>query len=291
MMGKPIGYKGVFACALLSFLLVVASGQERAHAQDDVVVRQEKIQDNFPEQEISSSSMSVGNGKREAVDVPVISWRDMPFQTVKKQGLDYSCGSAALSTLLTYVYDTKTSEGAVFKAMFDGGDQDNIRREGFSLLDMSKYLNSRGFKAVGYKVNLDTMEKNKVPFIALINDNGYNHFVVVKSIKGQHLLVGDPNKGNVIHYRASFEKAWNGIALVVTNRAKAAHAFFDKDSEWRYAHRLADPAETDYAGLDSTVLQPIPWQIAPMNTDLLGSLNIPTADLVQHFSSGIGGVP
>ena len=298
---RTIKTAGPSLCLLAAFLLVSMVGATDVNAANAVIVKQESttqqraVLESFPEQESHASTTSVGNGKRETLDVPVISWRDLPFQTVKKQGLDYSCGSAAISTLLTYVYDKKTSEGSIFKAMFDAGDQDKIRQEGFSLLDMSRYLNSRGFKTTGFKASLSVIEKNKVPFIALINDNGYNHFVVVKSIKGRHLLVGDPNKGNVIYPRTKFEAAWNGIALVVTNHAKKASKFFDSEREWRYARRIVDPNGADYAGIDNTALSPLQWQIVPSTVDILSTANQATSNVLQQLGSGnltgAGGVP
>jgi predicted double-glycine peptidase len=269
---------------LLVLMAMLFGGGERAFAELQTdAVNQEIVFDKFPEQEMALSSTNVVNGERETLDVPVVSWRDMPFQTVKKQALDYSCGSAALSTLLTHVYGDKTSEGAIFKAMFDQGDQVRIRKEGFSLLDMSKYLNAKGYKAVGYKVGLDSLAKSKAPFVALINDNGYNHFVVVKSIKGPHILVGDPNKGNVIHERSRFEKIWNGIALVVVNNAQKGRKIFENDKEWRLARVVVDPSNADYPGIDGNVLPSHQWQISPMTTDLLSSVNFDSL-------SGIGGV-
>ena len=273
-------------CALGALISPIGLSPAAYAAQGaGVVVQQETttVPETFPEQEITLSSTSAGNGERESVDVPVISWRDMPFQTVKKQALDYSCGSAALSTLLTYVYGNKTAEGAVFKAMFDSGDQKKIQREGFSLLDMSNYLNSRGYKSTGYKVGLESVEKNKIPFIALINDAGYNHFVVVKSVKGPYVLVGDPNKGNVIHPRKSFETMWNGIALVVTNNARKARSVFDNEREWKLARVIARPNESDYAGIDTNVLPSMPWQVAPSSTDLLSSIDVTSL-------TGVGGI-
>lgn len=276
----------VLTLCTLSVLILSNGISSPAFAESgkSVVVQEETtILDHFPEQENTLSSTAAVNGERETVDVPVISWRDLPFQTVKKQALDYSCGSAAVSTLLTYVYGNKTAEGAVFKAMFEAGDQEKIKREGFSLLDMSNYLNSQGHKAIGYKVSLEAIEKNKVPFIALINDSGYNHFVVVKSIKGPHVLIGDPNKGNVIHARRSFEKMWNGIALVVTNSARKARNVFENDKEWKFARVLTSPAEADYPGIDTTALPFTQWQIAPSRVDLLSSID-PTS------ITGLGGI-
>jgi predicted double-glycine peptidase len=157
--------------------------------------------------------------------------------------------------------------------MFEAGDQDRIRREGFSLLDMSNYLNARGFRATGYRIGFDIIEKIKAPFIALVNHDGYNHFVVVKSIAGPSVLVGDPNRGNVVYDRERFAGMWNGISLIVTNHAQAARALFDSRKEWTYAHARALPSLGERPGMDSTGLAFSNWQIVPAGTDIVSSIN------------------
>src|SRR5262249_12007722 len=107
--------------------------------------------------------------------VHVVSMREARFQTIILQKYDYSCGSAALASLLTYHYGRPTTEETVFKAMFDTGDQAKIQREGFSLLDMKVHLARQGLTADGFKITLDRLEKLGVPVIPLINTGGYRH--------------------------------------------------------------------------------------------------------------------
>src|SRR5262249_35738456 len=82
----------------------------------------------------------------------VKSYAEIPFQTVIHQKYDYSCGSAALATLLKYHYAVNTDEAATFKQMYAVGDQASIRKLGFSLLDMKRYLESLGYVADGFRV-------------------------------------------------------------------------------------------------------------------------------------------
>src|SRR4029077_10081261 len=61
---------------------------------------------------------------------------DSRFKNVVRQHYDFSCGSAAVATLLTYNYGHPVEEMNVLNAMYEAGDKAKIRREGFSLLDM-----------------------------------------------------------------------------------------------------------------------------------------------------------
>ena len=164
------------------------------------------------------------------VSLGVVSWRDIPFRTVVRQQHDYSCGSAALATLLTYHYQRPTTEAQVFTAMYAAGDQAQIRRLGFSMLDMKGYLEARRLRADGFRVSLAQIERTGLPVIALIRLGRYNHFVVVKGVSGGHVLVGDPAAGLRVYPAADFESVWNGIAFAVSGAS--ARPVFNEASEW-----------------------------------------------------------
>ena len=88
----------------------------------------------------------------------VMTWWDIPFRSVVRQRYDFSCGSAALATLLTYHYDAPTSEAMPFRAMWEKGDREEIRKVGFSMLDMKRYVESLGMRARGYRVAPEKVE-------------------------------------------------------------------------------------------------------------------------------------
>src|SRR4051794_6409634 len=79
------------------------------------------------------------------VRMPVNSLKQARTARTQIQKYDFSCGSAALATLLTHHYDYPVTEEVVFKSMYENGDQAKIHKEGFSLLDMKRFLESQGF--------------------------------------------------------------------------------------------------------------------------------------------------
>ncbi|WP_313004856.1 C39 family peptidase [Brevundimonas sp.] len=161
--------------------------------------------------------------------VSVVSYRDIPFRTVVRQRYDFSCGSAALATLLRYHYDREVGEEQIFRAMYAAGDQDTIRRVGFSLLDMKNYLEAHGFNADGYRLTLDNLASMEKPAIVMIDTAGYKHFVIFKGADAGRVLIGDPALGLKIYTSAEFTSMWNGIAFVVR---EPADNFNDK-AEWK----------------------------------------------------------
>lgn len=162
---------------------------------------------------------------------PIDSIRELAFSRTVRQQYDFSCGSAAVATLLTYQYGDAVSEHDVFQAMWEQGDQEKIRTEGFSLLDIKQYLDMRGYEANGYEVPLETLIENAVPAIMLISDHGYNHFVVVKGINADRVLLGDPSRGARVMLLDRFEELLvTPVVFVVTNRREAA--VFNGRTDW-----------------------------------------------------------
>lgn len=176
--------------------------------------------------------------------VPVQSVEDRRFATVIRQQYDFSCGSAALATLLHHHYGSPQGEAQVFRGMWAEGDRAQIRRLGFSLLDMKRYLATLGYQADGFEVTLDEVAKAGVPGIALINLNGYRHFVVVKGVSRDEVLVGDPSLGLKPMPAADFSKAWNGVYFALGNDLKRARSNFNRDAQWANFSRA--PVREDF---------------------------------------------
>jgi predicted double-glycine peptidase len=231
--------------------------------------------------------VTIDNGvKNESMNVGVVSWRDLPFQTVRHQAFDYSCGSAAVATLMTYTYNTPTTEEEVFEDMFAHGNKDKIRREGFSMLDMARYLNEHGLDAKGFKLDEKTIMAKHMPIIALVNNKGYNHFVVVKGARGNNFVVGDPNTGNTQYSPQEFSKIWNGIALVVVNKASVAREAFTDEKEWRYVHPHGPVGDGNDTWNDLAQLDAMNWQLNPGISDML-----PITQIGTVASGASGGTP
>jgi predicted double-glycine peptidase len=164
--------------------------------------------------------------------VRVMSWWEIPFRSVIRQKYDYSCGSAAVATLLTYHYRLRTPEQFAFERMWEAGDQAIIRKSGFSMLDMKNLLSDIGYRAEGVRISIDEIGARKLPAIVLLNLNGYKHFVVVKGVRSGTVLVGDPMLGLSQYSKADFAKVWNGIALAVLVPPKPAAPAFNLASDW-----------------------------------------------------------
>lgn len=167
-----------------------------------------------------------------AFNLQAKSLQEMRWDSVVRQKYDFSCGSAAVATLLTYHYNQPTLEEDVFQEMVKRGDRDKIQKLGFSMLDMKRYLDARGFRSDGFKITLDTLIKVGMPGITLLNTQGYKHFVVVKGLDANHVLIADPAVGSIVVPRAHFESIWNGSILGARSYVNVAKENFNSDRDW-----------------------------------------------------------
>jgi predicted double-glycine peptidase len=162
----------------------------------------------------------------------VESFIERRYRGVVRQKYDFSCGSAALATLLRFHYGRDVDEEAVFRGMWRNGDRAQIRKVGFSLLDMKSYLEAHGLAADGFKVDLDKIRQVGLPGIALVTVDSYRHFVVVKGVSAGHVLIGDPALGMRMVPRDEFIRVWNGAYFIINHEQAAGKASFNRTSQW-----------------------------------------------------------
>ena len=120
--------------------------------------------------EAGSTSVRIAGG---LLSIPVISIREAKFKSVIQQQFDYSCGSAALATLLSFHYARPTTEAKTFEKMFEVGDQDAIRKSGFSLLDMKNYLETVDVRPDGFRISLDALSDAGIHGVAPLDTGRY----------------------------------------------------------------------------------------------------------------------
>jgi predicted double-glycine peptidase len=202
---------------------------------------------------VQAATLSLSGINGGSYALQVTSLKEARFKTTRQQQFDFSCGSAALATLLTYHYDTPVTEKAVFEAMFANGDQEKIKREGFSLLDIKSYLKTLDFQADGFELPLSKLAESKLPAMVLVVDKGYHHFVVVKGLRDGRILVGDPSSGTRAVSLENFETLWQNKLLFVIHN-KQSQAKFNQTADWQVAPRAPLQAMVNHSNPFSATL-------------------------------------
>lgn len=136
-----------------------------------------------------------------------------------KQQFDYSCGSAALATLLNYYLGENLTEKQIIAGLYEYGDKTQIERlKAFSLLDMKRFVEKLGYYGTGYRADIEDLRTMGKPCIVPMEIYGYQHFVVFRGIVQDHVFVADPFMGDVSFPLDQFRKMWHrNVAFVVTD--------------------------------------------------------------------------
>jgi predicted double-glycine peptidase len=134
-------------------------------------------------------------------------------QNVVIQNWDLSCGAAALATILNFQHGDPVSEreiatGLMSRAEYVENPMLVNLRQGFSLLDLKRFVDARGYTGIGLGQMTFEHLVARAPMIVPINTHGYQHFVVFRGALGNRVLLADPAFGNRTLLRSAFENAW-----------------------------------------------------------------------------------
>ena len=142
------------------------------------------------------------------------------FRGIVRQAYDYSCGSAALTTLLNGYVGTQLTEQQTMNGLLKFGETEKIiERRSFSLLDMKRFIAAVGLESGGYKGEFSDLVKQGQPAIVPISYAGFKHFVVFKAYKDGRVYVADPALGNISFDEVRFQEIWENNTLFLINVA------------------------------------------------------------------------
>ena len=142
------------------------------------------------------------------------------FRGIVRQAYDYSCGSAALTTLLNGYVGTQLNEQQTMSGLLRYGEYERIiERRSFSLLDMKRFVAALGMESGGYRGEFSDLVKQGQPAIVPISYAGFKHFVVYKAYKNGRVYVADPALGNISFDEERFKEVWENNTLFLINVA------------------------------------------------------------------------
>lgn len=172
-----------------------------------------------------AADLWIGPGAR--VNIPVTSMKALRDRNVVKQRFDYSCGAASLATILRYGYGDPVTEVDILTDLFNLLTEDEkavSRREGFSLLDLKRVAEARGYRAAGFRMTPGDLPRLAGPVIVFIQPRGYKHFAVLRGTRGDRVYLADPSRGNIRMPAYRFLDDWlddNGQGIIFVVEPKA----------------------------------------------------------------------
>ena len=174
----------------------------------------------------ADSSVYINIGPPDApifVDRKIESMMDLRHKHVQLQERDYSCGAASMTSIFKYYLEDDVSELEVIQGLLDiakakGTLEAIIRRRGFTLLDLKRYAESKGYKTSAFRLEFDDLVALHEPAVVPIIPGGYKHFVVFRGADSHYVYLADPSFGNLTQTIEEFKRDWYGftnVALVV----------------------------------------------------------------------------
>ncbi len=115
------------------------------------------------------------------------------------------CGAACLAMILAYYEKWIPLE----QVRYDCG----VSRDGSNAKNILKAARNYGLDAAGYRLENVEVLRKECMFPAIIHWN-FNHFVVIKGIKGDKAYINDPARGAVTVPIKELDEAFTGICLL-----------------------------------------------------------------------------
>jgi uncharacterized protein len=171
---------------------------------------------------VLSSPMAVNATVDTGAPARFQSLKEIRHKGVVMQRWETSCAAAALATVLTFGFQDPVSERHAVVKMLEKTEAAKVKaRGGFSLLDMKRFVEDRGYGGEAYQsLSFEDLKLFAAPIVP-ISVHGNNHYVVVNAINEHRVLLADPAFGNRSMSLAQFKEVWlDGLAFVVVPKPR-----------------------------------------------------------------------
>lgn len=149
----------------------------------------------------------------------VRSWVSLRQDSIVMQETDYSCGAAAVATIVRYYWGDMVDENDFLELILESLDKQELEervQNGLSMADLRLAAVEAGYLSTVGERTLEQLQEIKIPVVIRIETDGYEHFVVLRGIVGGEAYLADPIRGNLRVPLDQFVQQWtDGAVLVV----------------------------------------------------------------------------
>lgn len=135
------------------------------------------------------------------------------------QKRDYSCGAAALATLIQYYIGDSMNEDVILRVLDELLTFEEVKdriENGLAMSDLRKAAVKLSYQSVVAQMSLEQLFDSKVPLIVGITENEFKHFVVYRGTDYRYVYLADPIRGNIRILIHDFAHQWQkNLALAV----------------------------------------------------------------------------
>lgn len=152
---------------------------------------------------------------------PITPYRTLRYEGTIGQTSYYTCGPAAVATLLVHYYGQATTEAEILelseKAM--AGSDKKPEERGISALALRQALGSKGIRVRGMRLTLESLtdyfRKGGLPIILHVT-KPQMHYVLAVGTVGDWVVLADPSWGRRVQPLSALleEQGFSGVTLV-----------------------------------------------------------------------------
>ena len=133
---------------------------------------------------------------RHEVEIYIPSWKELRQRNIVMQTRDYSCGAAALATVLRYYWGDSVGEEAIiqtlFKTLTPEEQQDRVKN-GLAISDLRKAAVDMGYLSTIGTISLEQLSQARAPVVVALKIKEYHHFVVYRGMCDGRVYLADPS--------------------------------------------------------------------------------------------------
>lgn len=150
------------------------------------------------------------------------SWLEVRTENIVMQQRDYSCGAAALATMMRIHWGDKSiTELSLLREVVKMLTREEMKERienGLSLTDLRRLAVRQKYLATIGRLSFAKLRESKVPLIVGIIVNKFDHFVVYRGMDDKYVYLADPARGHVRTPHGEFKKQWQKNAVLVVVR-------------------------------------------------------------------------
>lgn len=150
-----------------------------------------------------------------------VTWTDLRYHNIARQGLEPSCAAASVVTILNAQFGENLDELSVWAAYVRGlseFERQKASEDGLSIADMVELVGGLGYRAYAVRIDLLALHQIDRPAIVYLERGGpqpYRHFLVFDGLDGNRAILRDPALGNRRVHVGSFMRQWQGHAIFI----------------------------------------------------------------------------
>jgi predicted double-glycine peptidase len=152
------------------------------------------------------------------------SWLELRRRNVVIQQYDYSCGAAAVATVLRYYWEDSITEKQILETLLKILTVDEVKdriKKGMSITDLRRASVEMGYLSSIGTMTFEQLSQSKIPLVVPIKVKQFDHFVVFRGVADGRVYLADPVRGNVRPTVPEFCGQWQkGAILVVIKKGQ-----------------------------------------------------------------------